>query len=225
MNVLVVAAHPDDEVLGAGAAMATHVRRGDKVTALILGEGATSRRATRAEADAREVATLRACARRANEILGCRDVRLCDLPDNRFDSVDLLDIVKRVEAVVEELHPEIVYTHFHGDLNVDHAAAARAALTACRPLPGAPMRRILAFEVPSATGWGFPDHPFAPTVFLDAGAALEAKLEAMRAYESEVRDYPHPRSPQALAERARTWGSQVGLPAAEPFMLLREVLR
>ncbi len=223
MNVLVVAAHPDDEVLGAGAAMATHARRGDRVTALILGEGVTSRRAARSQADAGAVAALRAQAIRANEILGCRDVRLGDLPDNRFDSVDLLDIVKRVEAVVDELRPEVVYTHFHGDLNVDHAAAARAALTACRPLPGSPLRRILAFEVPSATGWGFPDQPFTPTSFLDASAALEQKIEAMRAYASEVRDYPHPRSPQALEGRARAWGSQVGLQAAEPFMLLREV--
>lgn len=225
MNVLVVAAHPDDEVLGAGAAMATHARRGDRVTALILGEGVTSRSATRSGADAAGIASLRAQAQRANELLGCRDVRLGDLPDNRFDSIDLLDVVKRVEAVVDEVRPEVVYTHFHGDLNVDHAVAARAALTACRPLAGAPVRRVLAFEVPSSTGWGFPDHPFAPTVFLDAAPALELKLEAMRTYASEVREAPHPRAPQALAERARTWGSQVGLAAAEPFMLIREILR
>jgi LmbE family N-acetylglucosaminyl deacetylase len=225
MNVLVVAAHPDDEVLGAGATMAAHARAGDRVTVAILGEGITSRHSARADADSRALEGLRADALRAGSILGCADVRLFDLPDNRFDSVDLLDVVKVVEGVVHEVEPAIVYTHFRGDLNVDHTVTARAVLTACRPLPGSSVRRILAFEVPSATGWGFPDQAFSPTVFVDAQNTLALKLEAMRGYGSEVRPYPHPRAPEALAERAKSWGTQVGLSAAEPFVLLREIIR
>ncbi len=225
MNVLVVAAHPDDEVLGAGATIAAHARAKDRVTVAILGEGITSRHGARAEVGRNALDALRADAQRAGALLGCQDVRLLDLPDNRFDSVDLLDVVKLVEKVVQEVEPTIVYTHFHGDLNVDHVVTARAVLTACRPLPGSSVRRLLAFEVPSATGWGFPDQAFSPTVFVDAQETLALKLEAMRRYESEVRPYPHPRAPEALAERAKSWGTLVGLNAAEPFVLLREIIR
>ncbi|MBI3463400.1 MAG: PIG-L family deacetylase [Planctomycetes bacterium] len=222
MNVLVVAAHPDDEVLGAGGTIARHTQNGDRVTIAILGEGITSRHPARDQADQQALDELRADARRAAKLMGCEQPRLFQLPDNRFDHVDQLDVVKIVEEVVGATRPEIVYTHYHGDLNADHLITARAVLTACRPLPGSSLRRILAFEVPSSTGWGFAEHVFSPTVFVDVSRTLEAKLEAMKAYRSEVRAYPHPRAPQALAERARTWGTQVGIFAAEPFVLLRE---
>ena len=224
MKVLVVAAHPDDEVLGAGGAIAYHVQHGDDVTIAILGEGISSRSATREEADQALLADLQADADRAAELLGCQDLRLFDLPDNRFDRLDLLEVVKIVEEVVQGANPAIVYTHHHGDLNIDHTITARAVLTACRPLPGTVVQRILAFEVPSSTGWGFPNSPFVPNSFVDISGTLEAKIDAMKAYRSEVREYPHPRSPQALVERARVWGTQVGLCAAEPFMLLRELV-
>jgi LmbE family N-acetylglucosaminyl deacetylase len=223
VNVLVVAAHPDDEILGAGASVALHARAGDRVTMAILGEGITSRHDAREDADQSALEALRADARRAGELVGCDDVRLFGLPDNRFDSVDLLDVVKIVEELVEDVRPEWVYTHHHGDLNVDHGVCTRAVLTACRPLPGQLVRRILAFDVPSSTGWGFPDQPFVPTVFHDVAATIDLKAAAMAAYTSEVRPYPHPRAPEALVDRARAWGAQVGLEAAEPFVLLREV--
>ena len=224
MNILVVAAHPDDEVLGAGGTIARHAQNGDRVTIAILGEGITSRRLSRERADEKLLQSLGADARRAAKLVGCEDLRLFQLPDNRFDHVDHLDVVKVVEEVVDTTKPQIVYTHHHGDLNTDHVITARAVLTACRPLPGTQVRRILAFEVPSSTGWGFPEHAFSPTVFVDISCTLDAKVEAMKAYCSEVRDHPHPRSPQALADRARAWGSQVGVPAAEPFVLLRELI-
>lgn len=224
MNVLVVAAHPDDEILGAGGSVARHAARGDSVTMAILGEGITSRHDSRADADAVALADLRADAHSAGRLVGCDDVRLFGLPDNRFDSVDLLDVVKIVEELVDDVRPELIYTHHHGDLNVDHGICARAVLTACRPLPGTAVLRILAFEVPSSTGWGFPDSAFVPTVFHDIAETVAAKAAAMAAYRSEVRDYPHPRAPEALVERARSWGTHVGLLAAEPFVLLRELV-
>jgi len=224
-NILIVAAHPDDEVLGAGGAISHHSRSGDRVTIAILGEGITSRSVSRDQADGSQLADLALDAKKAAAIMGCHDVRLIGLPDNRFDSLNLLDVVKVVEKLVEELRPEVVYTHHHGDLNQDHTVTARAVLTACRPLPGQSVRKIYSFEVPSSTGWGFPETPFVPNVFLDISATIQAKADAMSAYRSELRPYPHPRAPEALIERAKAWGSHVGMMAAEPFFLLRELIQ
>lgn len=224
MNVLVVAAHPDDEVLGTGGVIARHAEHGDRVTIAILGEGITSRSASRQATVGSDLDDLHQNAHEASRILGCPDVRLCGLPDNRFDSLDLIDVVKVVEGLVRDVKPEIIYTHHHGDLNVDHTVTARAVLTAVRPLPGGTVRRILAFEVSSSTGWGHLEFSFVPTVFVDISATLQRKIDAMNVYRSEIREWPHARSGEALAHRARAWGSQVGLAAAEPFVLLREVV-
>lgn len=224
MIVLVIAAHPDDEVLGAGGAIAHHVAKGDSVSVLILGSGLTSRLANPQEVDQCNLAALRRNVEQAAAILGVTDLRLLDFPDNRFDGVDLLDIVKAVEAVAEDIRPELIYTHHPGDLNIDHQRTAMATLTACRPLPGSSVRRILAMEVPSATGWGDPALPFVPNVFLDITHVMAKKLEAMSTYQGELRDFPHARSLSSLEARARAWGSQVGIEAAEPFVLLREIL-
>lgn len=222
MKVLVVAAHPDDEVLGAGGTIARHLQQGDQVTVAILGEGISSRFRTPDAAEAALLEALKADVHKAAAALGGPDLRLFALPDNRFDSMNLLDVVRVVEDVMTEVRPEVVYTHYHGDLNIDHSITARAVLTACRPLPGSLLQRLLAFEVASATGWGFPEQTFAPTVFVNIAETLPLKLEALRCYGSEVRQPPHPRSLEAAAERARTWGAQAGLAAAEAFMLIRE---
>ena len=224
MKVLIVAAHPDDEVLGAGGSIARHISQGDQVTVVILGGGLTSRYTDPAQVAPEQLQQLQADAQQAARIMGVEDLRLFDLPDNRFDSVDLLDIVKLTEGVIEEVQPETIYTHFYADLNIDHQLTARAVLTACRPLAESPVRRLLAFEVPSSTGWGFPEQPFMPTVFVDISATLQQKLAAMAIYDSEIREFPHPRSEQSLRVRAESWGSQAGMPAAEPFMLIRERL-
>lgn len=224
MKVLVVAAHPDDEVLGAGGAIARHVDVGDVVTVLILGSGLSARLTQPDALASQDLDALQADARTSADILGVSDLRLLDLPDNRFDSLALLDIIKSVEHVVDAVEPQVVYTHHPGDLNIDHQRTAAAVLTACRPEPRHTVRRILAMEVPSATGWGDPAQAFVPSVFLDIGAVLERKLQAIAAYRSELRAYPHARSLESIEARARAWGSQVGLVAAEPFVLLREIV-
>jgi len=220
MNVLVVAAHPDDEVLGCGGAMARHADQGDRVDVLILGAGALSRdHATPADVEA-----LRAQARDAGRILGAREVRVSDFPDNRFDSVDLLDIVKRVEEEVRRASPDVLYTHHGGDLNVDHRRTFEAVITACRPQGAMGVRRILSYEVPSSTEWlaSTAALPFVPNVFVDVAASLGRKLEALQAYVGEVRDFPHPRSIDGVKALAAWRGATSGMAAAEAFMLVRE---
>ncbi len=224
MNVLVIAAHPDDEVLGTGGAIARHTQNNDTVTIVILGSGLSSRLEAHEALEQQDLAQLHKEAKLAASALGVTDLRLFDFPDNRFDRVDLLDIVKIIEAVADEVQPAIVYTHHPGDLNIDHQRTAMATLTACRPLPGSSVQRILAMEVASATGWGDPALPFIPNVFLDISSVMKNKLEAMAAYQGELRQFPHARSLPSLEARAKAWGSQVGIEAAEPFVLLREVL-
>jgi LmbE family N-acetylglucosaminyl deacetylase len=227
LRVLTVAAHPDDEILGCGGAMAAHAGRGDQVSILILGEGLTSRAATRADADLSALPDLKRDARSAAAAIGVSDVTLLDFPDNRFDSVDLLDVIKAVEAIKARVSPDVVYVHHWGDLNIDHRVTFEAVMTAFRPLPGEPPVAIYAFEVPSSTGWGAPSaaSAFVPTHYVDIGALVDKKIDAMESYASERRAWPHPRAPEALRAYARYRGSQIGVEAAEGFVTVRTVAR
>jgi N-acetylglucosamine malate deacetylase 1 len=229
-RVLVIAAHPDDEVLGAGGAMAWHRSRGDRVMALVLGEGISARSTTRAAAltgpHRRRFATLKAEMARAHRALGVQKTFQHDFADNRFDSVELLDIVKVIERVMEEVDPHIVYTHHGGDLNNDHRLTFEAVLAACRPLPGRRLERLLSFEVLSSTEWAPPtaDRAFLPNVFIDIERVLARKLKAMAAYRGELKEFPHPRSLDAIRHQAHLWGAKAGVNAAEAFVLIRERL-
>ena len=225
MKVLVVAAHPDDEVLGCGGTIPRLAREGDQVYLAILGEGITSRYDKRNDADHSQLKALHNCCRRAAETLGVRDLFFHDLPDNRFDTVPLLDIVKIIEELIGSLSPEVVYTHHGGDLNIDHRLAQQAVLTAARPTKGQPVRKIYSFEAPSSTEWAFQriEPAFRPNLFVDISATLPVKLKALTCYESEIRAFPHPRSRAAVQATALRWGSVAGLEAAEAFELIREV--
>jgi len=225
MRVLVVAAHPDDEVLGCGATAARLVVEGHDVHFAILGEGITSRHLRRSDADPAGLVALHQKARSAAAKLGVKNVVLHKLPDNRLDTMPLLDVVKMVEDLVGRIKPEIIYTHHGGDLNIDHEVVNRAVLTATRPVSGQPVREIYAFEVPSSTEWAFQrlGPSFHPNVFVDVSRTLEAKIAAMESYESEARQFPHPRSPEALRALAMRWGSVAGCAAAEAFELLRSI--
>lgn len=226
MNVLVVAAHPDDEVLGCGATIARYAREGHSIFLLVLGEGMTSRYARREEADFKLVEKLQEKAKKVAELLGAKELLLDDLPDNRFDTVPLLDIVKKVEAAVEKTKPQLIFTHHHADLNIDHQLTQRAVLTATRPLPGRHrVQEILSFEVPSSTEWSFGafSSSFQPNLFLDVRDTFPKKIEALKIYDTECQPFPHPRSREALEATARKWGSAAGLEMAEAFQLIRGV--
>lgn len=229
-EVLIVAAHPDDEVLGCGATIARHAQAGDRVHILILADGVSARTnpGENAEAGTSTASLLdarTAAARAAAEILGAQPPRLLGLPDNRLDTLPLLDIVQRIESVIAELRPQQVYTHHSGDLNIDHRITHQAVMTACRPLPYTVCRRILCFEVASSTEWQTPRaaDAFLPNWFVDVRTTLARKLDALRAYADELRPWPHPRSAEAIEHLARWRGVSVGVDAAEAFMLARVV--
>jgi LmbE family N-acetylglucosaminyl deacetylase len=222
--VLVVAAHPDDEWLGSGGTALRHIREGDAVYMAVMGEGVTARFPSRGKAPTSALSRLRLNARQAARAMGVKDLFLHGLPDNRFDTVPLLDLVKKVEGLVGRLRPDVVYTHHQGDLNMDHALVARAVVTATRPMLGQSVRSVLAFEIPSATEWAFRDESaFRPHQFVNISATLSKKLEALSYYRGEMRDFPHPRSPKAVEALARWRGATAGFEAAEAFELVREV--
>ncbi|UYZ64522.1 PIG-L deacetylase family protein [Hymenobacter weizhouensis] len=227
-RILVVVAHPDDELLGLGATIHRLVhRQGCTARAVILGEGLTSRAAVREPAQwAAELAVHRANIARAAEAIGYASTGIYDFADNRFDSVDLLDLVKVVEQEKEAFQPDVIFTHHGGDTNIDHRRTFEAVITGTRPVPGEPMRTIIACETPSSTEWQAANYPnpFLPNFFLAVDEEdVAAKIAGMEAYEFEKRPYPHPRSPEALRIQAQRWGVVIGQPLAEAFMLIRHI--
>ncbi len=225
-SVLVVVAHPDDEVLGCGGTIAKHVKNGDKINVVILAEGITSRSEKRdAKKYSKKLVELRNVAHVANKILGVNSLFLHNFPDNRMDSVDLLDVVKVIEIFINKFKPSIIYTHHGGDLNVDHRITYQAVVTACRPIPKSCVKRILSFEIASSTEWQPPyfNNPFTPNWFVDITKTLHLKLEALKVYKFEMREYPHSRSIKALEYLARWRGASVGFCAAEAFILTRNL--
>lgn len=219
-KVLVIAAHPDDEVLGAGGTILKHIKGGDWVSVLILGEGETSRRG-----GAGNIRKRANQAKRAAQNLGVKKIILETLPDNKFDSVPLLDIVEKVEKVIYNLKPHVVYTHFGEDLNIDHRLTFQAVLTACRPQPNFFVKKIMSFEVLSSTEWQIKKKQslFCPTYYNDISDFIEKKIKAMEAYRPELKSYPHPRSREGIKILAQYRGMEVGYKYAEAFQIIRNL--
>ena len=222
--VLVIAAHPDDEVLGCGGTLLKLARAGAEIHLAFLADGIGARNPDPAQRQA-ELDQRRAAARAAADILGAASIHFDVLPDNRLDSIPLLDLTQRVEALIARYRPTTLFTHHVGDLNIDHHRTHQAVMTACRPQSGHPVRTLLCFEVPSSTEWQPPGSgtPFTPNWFVDIGATLDGKLAALAAYAAEVRDWPHPRSREGVQYLARWRGATLGCEAAEAFMLARHL--
>jgi LmbE family N-acetylglucosaminyl deacetylase len=215
-RVLVIAAHPDDEVLGCGGTLALHTRRQDRVTVAIVCSGRP------AASDGRLLAQ-NSYARSALAAIGVEDVRLLGFPDQLLDTLPLMDIVSALENVAREVRPQLVYCQHGGDVNLDHQIVFKAAAVATRPTE-AYIDAVLAFDTASSTEWAYP-RSFVPDTWVDISSTLAAKLDAFSCYESEVRDYPHPRSIEGLRHRAHAFGNQCCLDAAEVFMTVRRVRR
>ncbi|MCA9083657.1 MAG: PIG-L family deacetylase [Planctomycetaceae bacterium] len=215
-NVLVIAAHPDDELLGCGGTVALHAQQSHQVTSIIVCEGESLRYGEGGVGQSDHI-------RQAGEILGVKDVRALGFPDQRLDTFTLTDIITPLERVVEEVRPNIIYCQYGGDINRDHEILFKAILVATRPMERF-IESIYAFDTASSTEWAFP-RTFIPDTWVDISSTLQKKLDAMACYKSEVRDYPHPRSLQALSNRSAAWGNQCCMEHAEVFMTVRRTFR
>lgn len=220
-TILVVAAHPDDEILGVGATVAKHVAAGDIVYSLILGEGVASRDMEDLEKK-RQLKALQEQASKANKVLGVREVFFESTPDNAFDKLPLLEIIKLVEKHLARLKPHVIYTHWPHDLNIDHRLTFQSVITACRPY-ALSVEAIYSFETLSTTECQRDGHVFAPNVYQDISPFLQKKLEALSHYTGEMRPYPHPRSNEGLIALATVRGYESNTSAAEAFQLIREI--
>lgn len=223
-KILIVAAHPDDEVLGCFGAVSRMIKglncQKHEAFSLILGSGKDSRGGV--SQDEKEI--LQAEMLKANEVIGIKEVFNGNFPDNAFDSVPILKIIKFIENITQKIKPDIIFTHHNGDMNIDHQITQQAVLTATRPMIGESIKEIYSFYIASSTEWGSYTSTWQPNVFIDVSQTIEDKISAMACYKSELREYPHPRSLEHLRDLAKVAGSKVGLKAAEEFRLLRSIL-
>jgi len=218
-NILVVAAHPDDEVLGCGGTIAKLAKEGHSIFTLILGEGVTSRNISKIKGK-KEMKILQKSTVKANKLLGVKKVFFHNFPDNKFDSVPLLEIVKDVEEIKNQIRPKIIFTHYEKDLNIDHRITYQAVITATRPVINETVKEIYSFEVLSSTEWAYPIS-FSPDIFYDISKTINDKLVALLSYKSELRGSCHPRSLSGIRNNAKFWGQKVGLGYAEAFKCVR----
>jgi LmbE family N-acetylglucosaminyl deacetylase len=216
-RVLVIAAHPDDEVLGMGGTIAVHTGRGDVVRVLVVTDGSSTQYPGDAETRARKEDE----AVRAAEELGVKDYVHLDLPDMRLDTLAHVEVNAVVEEHVRELYPEVVYTP-QPDVNRDHRVLFDSVAVATRPTPAQPVRRLLTYAPTSSTEWTpAATNWFVPNWYVDITETLERKVAAFAQYETELREYPHPRSERAIRAAASFHGSSCGCEYAEPFVLVR----
>ena len=220
-KVLSILAHPDDEVLGCGGTIARLSKKGNEIYVLILGEGITSRDDIRDKQKRKsETLALRRQAEEANKLLGIKKIFFYDFPDNRFDTIPFLDIVKVIEKIKNQIKPEIIFTHYEKDLNIDHQITYKAVITATRPLEKENVKEIYSFEIPSSTEWSYP-LSFSPNMFYDISETIDVKIKALKEYKSELKKYPYPRSLEGVELTAKNWGMKVGLNYAEAFKTVR----
>lgn len=219
-KVLVIAPHPDDEVLGCGGTIARHTNQGDEVYVLVVTRGAPDIYSFEAVEQGRE--ELRA----AHSLLKVSSVHFLDFPAPKVDTIPIYKLADAIGEVIRSLCPSIVYLPHGGDIHADHQAVYKAALVAARPINSCSVKRILCYETLSETEWSDPfgDSAFIPTVFVDITEHLDYKLKAMNCYHSQLQQPPHPRSLQGIETLARLRGATVSLPAAEAFMLVREIV-
>lgn len=224
-NIVVVAAHPDDELIGIGGTLYKHAQQGDNVNILILGDGKSSRKANYSSLDPKIKKLSDNETLHALRILGISKFTKKYLPDNRFDGMDLLDITKIVFSHIKIASPEIVYTHHLGDQNIDHRLTAEAVVTACRPIENNCVMEIRMFETLSSTEMaGYEVKSiFQPNLFIDIKDELSKKLEALSFYKSELHEFPHPRSIKAIEYNAYVWGAKNNLYAAEAFHVFKSI--
>lgn len=237
MKILVVAAHPDDEVLGMGGTIKKLTKSGNDVKIVIMATGILSRRSSNYQNSVKydiddktvkkmneQIVKLRKDAVNASKIMGVKDIQFEEFPDNEMDTVSNLQITKKIEEILELYRPDVVYTHSQFDINVDHRALYFATITATRPKKNQSIKEVISFEVPSSTEWYFPSS-FSPNLFVDISQEIQFKLKALKTYKNELQKFPHPRSLEALTAISKRWGSVSGFRNAEAFYLVRKLQR
>jgi LmbE family N-acetylglucosaminyl deacetylase len=235
MKILVIVAHPDDEVLGMGGTIKKLTKNGDDVKVVVMATGIAARRSTNFKNKSnyeinkndkklieKQIQEIRSDARHANKILGVSDIDFLDFPDNEMDTVSNLEITKSIESIIKKFKPKKIFTHSPFDINIDHRLIYEATITATRPNSKINVKEVYSFEIPSSTEWYFPTS-FQANVFENISKELPSKLKAMKMYKSEIQEFPHPRSLEALESIAKRWGSVSGFQAAEAFCLIRQL--
>ena len=221
-NILVVASHPDDEVLGCGGTLHNLKKKGAKISAVFLSDGESSRKHSKIN---KLIIERKKQAIKAGKVLGIKKIIFGDFPDNSMDSIPMLKIIQFIEKQIKLLKNDTVFTHFESDLNVDHQITSKAVMTACRPTKNQHVKSILFFEILSSSEWNISskNKSFKPNYFVDITKSIKFKLKALKYYKGEMRKWPHPRSIQGVKLLSKTRGSSVGLQHAESFILGRHV--
>ena len=223
-KILIVAAHPDDEVLGCGGTITKSTAQGCKVYIVFMTNGVAARnrikRDIKIEVNERKAAAIKAC-----KIMGAEKPNFLDFQDNQLDKYPLLEIVKTIEKFIKKYSPSIIFSHYSGDLNIDHQIVNKAVVTACRPQKQSTVKNLLFFEVPSSTEWQITksSKTFNPNWFEDISSFIKKKLNALQAYKHELRKWPHPRSKKGVKTLALWRGATIGVEAAEAFILGRKI--
>jgi N-acetylglucosamine malate deacetylase 1 len=220
-KILVVAAHPDDEVIGCGGTIAKLKKQGNEIYVLFVSDGESSRNVKNLSS---LILKRKKSAIRSSKILGIKKIFFCDLPDNNLDSISRLTIVKLIEKYIVDIKPQIVFTHFNGDLNIDHQIVSKSVITACRPQKKNPVKKLLFFEIPSSTDWQIgnkKNNVFNPNWFEDISKTRSLKIKALKAYKTEIRKWPHPRSIKGINSLMQVRGATAGFNFAEAFVLGR----
>ena len=222
-KILVVAAHPDDEILGCGGTILEHLKQKDKVGIIIVSEGITSRNNSK-KTKLINLNKLHQITKKISKNLKLDFLKIFNFPDNKLDQVEQLTIIKKIEKILEKFKPTTIYTHHSSDLNIDHRIVNNCVMVAGRPFPKQSVKKIFTFEIPSSTNWTENSkNSFSPNYFVEISKSLKKKINLLKMYKKEIRKWPHARSIKAVESLAYFRGSSIGVKSAEAFQVARYI--